>query len=622
MKRNYTPSVEMQPKKKTEAKPAPKPVVRSKYTPSAEMAAAPSEDDSILDSVLDTAYAAAQGATFNYADELYGVGKSLYEAGDLSQYETHRDAARARWDEAKERSPGLTFAGEVAGSVLSPSSKVLAAGKGLRGVVRGVAEGAVQASGASDDEVGSREFLTETATGAGVGGATGLIANTLTRGFRKSPNDMRAEAVGSRAKDYLADGPADRRKSLENLSKTGLFKNRKMEFDAEKLEFKPLGKSKFQLDELEKNTEERLLTRAQDAVKKIQIRKERDFGRLLTGRRVSHAQLEQMAEEVADEYVRRGLIKGPEARLDSVRKVYENIQAQIEQLGGDLNAPTLDVLDKVKRMAQEDVKNFSKALGDVSDNDELARIVSRKLKELVENNLGSDRLAAEFKKLNGAQHDFLNVATDLQDKMRKLATTATGRPQLEKTNFLETFVDSAMGGTQGKLDRAALKEGYQRVVPEAGRAVIPYALEETPGVIYRQQVQDGTTTGRRPQSVGGVENIPEQLIRTPLPRSSAELMEKKPFVLAKVAQMMPEMFDAVQDVFENDPEQLPELAQVIAQKMPQFFARDKYNRFDGRIFSEQDKNRAIKDTLLRKDIGSIRQAEIITKLNQEGIFEE
>lgn len=85
--------------------------------------------------------------------------------------------------------------------------------------------------------------------------------------------------------------------------------------------------------------------------------------------------------------------------------------------------------------------------------------------------------------------------------------------------------------------------------------------------------------------------------------------------------MAPEMFEAVKDVYENNPENLGELAQVLAMKMPHFFEKDKYNRFDGRILTEKDKSQAIKDTLLRKDVDAIAQGKIITLLNREGLFE-
>jgi hypothetical protein len=150
-------------------------------------------------------------------------------------------------------------------------------------------------------------------------------------------------------------------------------------------------------------------------------------------------------------------------------------------------------------------------------------------------------------------------------------------------------------------------------------------LEQNPEVVVPfsreglKQMRDDNQRGRMPQSVP---NIPEELIRTPLPRSTQSLMEKKSFVLAKVAQMMPEMYEAVSDTYKHEPERLGEIAQVLSMKAPHLFERDKYNRYDGRILSEKDKAQAIKDTLLRKDISSVQQSKIITRLNQTGEFGE
>lgn len=561
--------------------------------------------DGALETALDTGYAAAQGLSFNLADEAYGRYKELTSE---VPYEEARDEARAQWDVARERSPIATTIGEIGGAVVSPGSKILGAGKGLRGMLRGAAEGGAQSYGASERE-DLKGQLVDAGKGGVVSGVTGGVMNLATKGFSKSPNAIRSEVLGVKPKDYLVDGPADRKQIVERIKNTGMLKNRKMEYDVNQMKFAPSGKSKFQIDELEMNTEDRLLQRAQDATEKLQQRKEQYFGKLLDSRHVAAGQIDQMAQEIADEYRKRGLHKGPFDRDKAVEQIRANIFDSMMLEGKDMSKFTLRDIDQLKRMAQEDVRNFSKGLGELGDNDELARITARKLKHLVEDNIGH----ADFKKINSAQHDFLTVAGDLKNKIKGLELAAPARQHLEKTNAFEGMLDSFLGGSQGRLNNAARKEWWQNNIPAPARAVIPYAAEEAPGVLYRQKFQ-----GREPQSVP---NIPEQLIRTPLPRKTSELMEKKDFVLAKVAQMMPEMLEGVQDAYENDPESIGEISQVLASKMPHFFEKDKYNRFDGRILAEADKQRAIKDTLLRKDISSIDQAEIITKLNQEGLFE-
>jgi hypothetical protein len=602
-----------------------------------------SESSGHTQTAIDGAYGAVQGATFNMADEGYGAVRALVDERPYSEaYPDHRDEARRAWAEARARSPIASTVGEVGGAVLSPGSKILGAGKGLRGVLRGAAEGGAQSYGATDKE-GTMQFAKslgeenwdwkalsdpaiETGMGAGLGAGVGLISNAVTSGFSKSPSAVRAEVLGTKGKDWRVDGPGDRQGMVGRVSETGMLKNRKSSYDVDSNKFKPEGKSKFQIDEIEKNTEERLLGRAEDAIEKIQMRKEEKFGMLLDNRYVPSAKIDQMSSEIADEYRKRGLFKGPFNRDEAVEKIRQHIYDQVMAGGGDMSRFSLREIDQLKRMAQEDVRNFSKGLGELGDNDELARITARKLKNLVEDNIGGGSIAAEFKKLNGRQHDFLTAKGDLQGKLKSLELAKPAGEQVNKTSLTEKFISNFSGGSQGRLDRAAAKEWYDGAIPKPVRAVVPYAAEEAPGVMYRQnmQGQEGAKGNwRNPSGAmdqGG--NIPEELIRTPLPRTTQELIEKKPFVLAKIAQMMPDMFDAVKDVFDHNPEGLPELAQVISMKMPHVFAKDKYNRFDGRILNEADKQKAIKDTLLKDELSSIAQAKIITRLNKEGLYDD
>jgi hypothetical protein len=607
----FSPSVEAKKPKKEAVK----------YSPSVE-AAKPIEDNGAMDTALDIAYGVAQGATFNFADEAYGAGRAALDKFEdpattfNEAYEKHRNDARGRWALAKERSPVGSTLGEIGGAVVSPVSKVMAPGRGLKGIFRAASEGGAQSYGATDKE-DLRGQAIDSGKGAALGGTVGAGMNVLTQRFSKSPNATRSEVLGVKAKDYHVDGPGDRKQIVERIKNTGMLKNRKMEYDVDKMEFIPTGKSKFKIDELEKNTEERLLNRAQDATDKLQAKKEAYYGKLLDNRFVSSSEVDKMVSEVADEYIKRGLVKGPMSRAEAVSKIQENMYDQVMHLGGNMSRFSLRELDQLKRMAQEDVKNFSKGLAELGDNEELARITARKLKNLVENKIGDDG----FKKINSAQHDFLTVSSDLKNKLKSLELAAPAKQHIEKTNAVEGLLDSFLGGSQGRLDSAARKEWYQNVIPEPVRAVIPYAAEEAPNAVYRQKFQGNEMKGnwRNPSSIP---NIPEEFIRTPLPRSTDGLMKNKNFVLGKIAQMAPEMFEGVKDVFENSPEQLPEIAQVLSQKMPHFFEKDKYNRFDGRVLSEADKQKAIKDTLLRKDISSIDQAKIITRLNKEGLYDD
>lgn len=570
--------------------------------------------EGFLDTPKDFVFGAGQGASYNLLDE--GIGRVKSITDPTKTYEQHRDEVRDDWQEARNRSPIATIAGEVTGAIVSPTSKITAFGKGVKGVLRAGAEGAGQSYGASDKEDLKGQAV-DSAEGALIGVGTGAIMNGLTKTFSKSPNAVRSEAMGVKPKDYRVEGPGDRKQIVERINATGMLKNRKLEYDVDQMKFVTKNKSKFQIDELEKNTEERLLNRAQDAVKKLQVKKEKDFGPILDSRFVSIQNVDQMADEIAQEFGKRGLMKGVMDRNKAAAKIRENILDQLMVNGqGSTQSFSLREMDMLKKMSQEDVKNFSKSLSELGDNEELARITARKLKQLVEDGVNDQK----FGKLNSAQHDFLTVSDDLKNKIRSLELAAPATENVNKTSLLERGIDGLSGGSQGRLDRAATKEWYENAIPKPVRAVIPYAAEEAPGAIFRQRFEGQSPSGNW-RNPSGVENIPEELIRTPLPRNTQSLMEKKSFVLAKVAQMMPEMYEAVKDTFDHEPERLGEVAQVLSQKMPHVFERDKYNRYDGRIISEKDKALAIKDTMLRKDISSIEQSKIITKLNQTGEFE-
>jgi len=120
--------------------------------------------------------------------------------------------------------------------------------------------------------------------------------------------------------------------------------------------------------------------------------------------------------------------------------------------------------------------------------------------------------------------------------------------------------------------------------------------------------------GREPQSV------PEQFIRTPLPRNTDEILENREFVLGKTAQMAPEMFDQLKDLMDNDPDIMRDTLPLLVQQMPHLFARDKYNRVDGKIMDPEMRVRATKDTMNRDDLSNHDKIKMISDLNKTGEF--
>jgi len=574
--------------------------------------------DALSETVQDFGFGVAQGVTFNLADEAYGAAKSLIE--DIP-YAEARDEARRSWMKARERSPVASLGGEIVGSVASPASKILGAGKGLKGIARGAAEGAAQSYGATDRESALGQ-TGDVILGSAIGGATGAASNLFTKTFSKSPTDIRSEVLGVKPKDYLVKGPGDRKKIVERINETGMLKNRKMEYNPQTMKFEPRSKSKFTLDELEKNTEERLLARADDAASKLQTRKINEFGTILDTKQVSIADLNNMADEIALEYSKRGLSKGPMDRANAALRISENIKDQINFNGSGLspNGAFLKDLDLVKRMAQEDVKNFSKSLAELGDTEELARITSRKLKELVEKGVGDPN----FTKINSAQHDFLTVGGDLLERVKSLKLEPARSKSYGHTSILDRFIEGATGSSQGRLEAAGAKEIYEGLPKflNPAKAVVPYALEEAPGAVLRQKFQGGTTkeNWRNPGSLGFGNTMltPREVINYKLPRSTEGLLQNKEMVLAKLVQNgIPEdMLDAVAQALNEDHDSVSKIAPLLVTQLPTLFERSKYKVFDGQFLDPQDRAKAADDISKRDDLNSIERARMINQINK------
>ena len=608
--------------------------------------------DTLHETMQDTAFGAGQGATFNFLDEGYGAVKSAI--GDGS-YEQNRDEARNAYAEAKQRTPVGTFVGEVGGAVLSPANKLLAGGQGVRGLVQGGLEGGLQSYGATDKEK-FKDQVIETGLGIGVGVGTGAISNFMTKTFSKSPTAMRAEVLGVKAKDYEVSGPADRKKIVERIKDTGMLKNRKMEYDVDKMQFTGKSKSKFTLDELEKNTEERLYSRAADATTKLQDKKIADFGQILDNTFVTANELNIMADAIADEYIKRGLSKGPIDRLKAAGKIAENIKEQLIING---TSPTgtsfsLSDLDSVKRMAQEDVKNFSKSLSELGDNEELARITARNLKNLVETKVGNPK----FKDINSAQHDFLSIKGDLLDRIKSLELASPTRESYGHTGMLDRVIEGASGSSQGRLNAATMKENYNKYLPESIRAVLPYASEEVPGALLRQKFQGNSMNGnwrgegegdyiptenQQPQAPAGFERpkalpsssynmfpnlapkstmiTPKQMINYRIPRTTQGILDNKEMVMGKLIQnnVPEELLNTIAQALDTDSDDVANIAPLIVAQFPNIFEKSKYQVFDG-IIAASERPKAADAIAKREDMNSIQRAKAIDGINKSGKF--
>jgi hypothetical protein len=120
--------------------------------------------------------------------------------------------------------------------------------------------------------------------------------------------------------------------------------------------------------------------------------------------------------------------------------------------------------------------------------------------------------------------------------------------------------------------------------------------------------------GRTPQS------IPEEIMRTPLPRSSEDLLGKADFVRAKAAQQAPEMYDYVNDLLTNSPENIKEIMPALVQAAPHLFEQDKYDRVDGIIYNPEKKEYARNDIMKNDDLSHSEKMLMINQINKTGEY--
>jgi len=165
--------------------------VQEQIASPAEESAAPSRYESL-------GRGAAQGATFNNADEITGgiaAFKDAVQKGNfdtlLNDYKRRRNNSRENYHEAQAENPGTYLAGEVAGTVaplLIPGvGEALAPAKGAGLLARlgtnaavGAGMGAAQAAGASENDLGTSGFAKDVLAGGAMGTAGGAVGGELT----------------------------------------------------------------------------------------------------------------------------------------------------------------------------------------------------------------------------------------------------------------------------------------------------------------------------------------------------------------------------------------------------------------------------------------------------------
>lgn len=572
----------------------------------------------------DLALLAAHGASQDFLDEGAGAIGAM-TGGD---YKTERNKFRAKIADSRERTGIAGDAAELIGNVgvtMLPGARIAStAGKEI-------ALSALQGAGAADE---LEDVPGQSLKSAAVSGATQLLGKGVEKLFFNEPDKILARTMGARNNDFLKGrgGVNSPDEVANHLDKLGFFRQGEVVFDPLSKKFIP-NPTKSRLENFFKpKSLESLHDRAKIAMTAIKTRKDA----LLKGKKIPSEDLSKAIDSGLAEFAQ-GYDVAQRTEIGNALK--EQLFEDLASLGHVVKKPqtphigpgynnysnmVVDAkgLDSYKGYLGDEVhKSFEKRLRDVGLNDEAIMKLRKKMDDVLDLHGGAD-----YADLNDISHKLNLTAEDAWQKIARESATGVEKPTLTRGSIWDRAVDmvnpAAVGVGRARIGKnmdsvpvEAIRKGFKRAPVEIlnnNQAPVE-VIENDPG-----HPMSTPQKGRMPQSVP---NIPEQFIRTPLPRTTEGLMKNKNFVLGKVAQMMPDMFEAVQDTYEHDPEMLGQIAQVLAMKMPHIFERDKYNRFDGRILSEKDKQMAIKDTLLKNDLSSIEQAKIITRLNKEGLYD-
>ena len=184
------------------------------------------------------------------------------------------------------------------------------------------------------------------------------------------------------------------------------------------------------------------------------------------------------------------------------------------------------------------------------------------------------------------------------------------------------IVAGGFGAAQAASEavKASTPEYLTSILKTAGKVqstpMLPEAI--TRGTIqYMRQGQPVSEVGREPQSVG---LTPKQLINYRIPRSTQGILENKEAVLAKLTQqgVPKEMVHTVAQAMNGEPDDLTNMASIMATQFPDLFEKSKYMIFDGKFLNPNDKARAADDISRRDDLDSIQRAKMISRINKTG----
>lgn len=573
----------------------------------------------------DIAITAAQGATAGFADEIAGGIASAYKKAtgdkrDIGEiYEETRDIIRGKTHIARTRSPLTTFISENIGAAINPLTRA-------GGAIKTMAQSA--AIGAGETEAtGIQDIAVDTAVSTGAGGLFYAGSGLLKKPFEK-PQSIRARYTGVKPKAFeKRQRLGDPRITAEELNNAKFFKYKNSEFDISSGQFKPIGKKGRGLP-----TREESLANAEGGIQKIgeevdkliklNSKKEKYLGKDLAEYQPIIEDLDDLVLRSTDEKKTSKLIEKELEKLQySIDDPYQYTGIEGEAILEARGVP-LNRINQIKQNYQREAAELFKSPDKSKKAAELAKIkktIATGLKGFIEENSGAAK--DRVKRLNDMSHHLHNAVEGLSPAT---ATAEARGTELIPVNPYAGIMVQALqgaskiigGGERGMLARAAMGESAEKIyqkIPEYIKKPVETAVRSEPARLF-------SDISAQPDF--DFESVPELIVRTPLPRNSTELVGKRGFVLAKIAQQAPELFDQVNDLIKHDPEALPEVLPAIIKAAPQLFVRDKYDRVDGVIMDPAMREKAATDTMRRDDLPYLDKTLIINELNKTGRFDD
>lgn len=556
------------------------------------------------------------GASFGYADEALGMFSPELE-------ERYKEAVH----EARARSPVGTMIGEGAGmagttallsGVPAIASKIPAALESGT-LARAALEGALISRGESEGE-NIKDRTVDTVIGGGLSTATTLAGRLLKLPF-KNAAAQKAKAYGAGSRDFQFAGKrADFESIVNDLEKAKftdmkprVFNPKTMQF--EKIEGKSLNRNNFAegLQERARETNATISDEVKDMLDS-------------TGISVKFTDIKPKLEETKKKFLKRT------TQARQLSKVWDDEldNASFMFTGADQGKLSLAELNEMKSIYQTEARSVYKNPAA----DEMAKSTAKIKADMASaiedyiHDVAGD-VGTRVRELNDVGFKMHIFRENIEDRIRA-DKMKSGRQPLPFVNSLKGLVGMQGGDPSANELLMKSKMGQVGQSIEPVRPYLEDFVKHFPTREFNRARGEGEPLSGPTMIKGGMDwvlppdrapqSLPEQLVRKPFPRTSQGVVENRDFILAKVAQQAPEMFDPIRDVIDFEPEKIPEVMPALMTAAPHLFEFDKFNRWDGKIYDPKAKELARKEIMGDDNMSNTEKALLMNRLNKTGEY--